>query len=852
MAEVTRKDLERMLTAAKVKKEPAEVIAEIQNGLTYLNAHGLDVITDADEPKAPPIKPEGIGTLQQGGPLAEPIGPLRSAAPVPEKPPQISDIGADERSRLENLNTKVGNLVSGNDRKVAETEAMNDWSHLPEVRWLELHGTPLEVLSLATSDPKSRAEILRKKFPDLLPMEDEKGNWTYKSSMDGKDYADKPGVRLSDIPGMIISGVEQTALTALTGGAGILARLVFGGALQSGHELLNRAMGAKTDHAKSGLNVGVSALAEGLIPTAGNVAKGAANIAENVLLKGAPQAKAFKKALMAAQEAERIIDSTPKPINQENFLGAMKDVARTRGGGQEIQNLGRQMDVNPGIIKSYVDEGVDAYFHPDAATKQQYVRTIMQAVKANKGSELKAQVFDYNKGLLESSDLMLKRLGASDDIDQTSFYLKKVMSDERNNTKQETSALYNEFEKQIGTREVKTDNVLKRISEEEARFTYPDEEIDPVLREIKQRLTPRKMDVKDDAGNIVGSYLKYPKIGTLENEKRKIGMALKSMPQGPYEKMGNKGFLKSLYGPLDEDYKIAAEKAGLSDLLSAATSSRVTQDALEENNKTIFGKLMKGHLVTPLTTGMARSSRGNSDDFVTLVQALPKGTPEKDALRKEVISTGLYTAFGGTGPKMDLNKFYKFWGALESPAGGHGRAKTALLTNLPEEATNTMKNWYNIAKGVALTSKEYTGTGVTQTLRDRLAAADTVLGNFYHAATETAAGPLVVRAGMAAGGTWPGIALQAILGVAKGARKGLDPIIITDKIVALPEFQRALITNDWTAFTKLPLMKKFMRAINQPEDLNSIQQFIKSGLQTKQRLQATTQETPIVPQEPEE
>jgi hypothetical protein len=50
------------------------------------------------------------------------------------------------------------------------------------------------------SSPDQAVEIIKSNFPATEVMQDEKGNFILRSSMDGKDYAIPPGFAMGDLP----------------------------------------------------------------------------------------------------------------------------------------------------------------------------------------------------------------------------------------------------------------------------------------------------------------------------------------------------------------------------------------------------------------------------------------------------------------------------------------------------------------------------------------------------------------------------------------------------------------------------------------------------------------------------
>lgn len=93
----------------------------------------------------------------------------------------------------------IREAITGNERKTATTEALPDWGGMPELNDLSVAGFKTGLGTLLSS-PQETAQIIKANYPGVEVRQDEHGNFIMRSSMDGKEYAIKPGFQVSDIP----------------------------------------------------------------------------------------------------------------------------------------------------------------------------------------------------------------------------------------------------------------------------------------------------------------------------------------------------------------------------------------------------------------------------------------------------------------------------------------------------------------------------------------------------------------------------------------------------------------------------------------------------------------------------
>lgn len=196
---------------------------------------------------------------------------------------------------------------SGKARATAETQTLPSYIQMPEIaaadtlRGIMLSGKAEEIKNVITSTS-----------PDVTVRQDAKGNYIFKSAMDGKEYAIRPGAEWSDLlrvaPAVGVGlATAPAAAAAMPAGAGAIALgAATGAAGQLGIEALRTATGMLGEEQTLGGALGRTAIATGLgaaIPGAGAVLRAARPMA--TAARGAPAVmpEPMPAALQAVPEA---------------------------------------------------------------------------------------------------------------------------------------------------------------------------------------------------------------------------------------------------------------------------------------------------------------------------------------------------------------------------------------------------------------------------------------------------------------------------------------------------------------------------------------------------------------------
>jgi hypothetical protein len=138
--------------------------------------------------------------------------------------------------------------VTGTARATPETQALPEWTSMPELNQMSVASFKTALGSLLTN-PKETVQILQANFPGVQVRQDAKGNYLLRSSVDQKEYAIPPGFSMGDIP-RAIGGLA--AFTPAGRAATIPGAIVAGGATQAAIEATQAATGGKFDNGEIG------------------------------------------------------------------------------------------------------------------------------------------------------------------------------------------------------------------------------------------------------------------------------------------------------------------------------------------------------------------------------------------------------------------------------------------------------------------------------------------------------------------------------------------------------------------------------------------------------------------------
>ncbi len=268
-------------------------------------------MTQLDEMYADLQEADALGDVELARVIAAKIKEVESAQAQPAPTPQ------EEPGLL----AKAGDLFTGNLRATEETDTLPDWGGMPEMNEITSKEGWKTAIGTMMTGPAETAQIISANYPGVQVRQDAKGNYIMRSSIDGKEYAIKPGFQLSDIPR---AGMALAAFTP----AGRATSILGGAAASAGTQAAIEASQAATGGNVDTQDIAMSGVAGGAVPA---VIKGVQ--AGRAAMAPATQQAANVAGDIAEAEARGIPVMTSDVMPPQTFIG------------QTAQRLGERIPV---------------------------------------------------------------------------------------------------------------------------------------------------------------------------------------------------------------------------------------------------------------------------------------------------------------------------------------------------------------------------------------------------------------------------------------------------------------------------------------------------------------------------
>lgn len=784
-----------------------------------------------------------------------------------------------EKTEELSLLGRVREAVTGEERRVPETEALPDWTALPELNqrpdYLSarfLTGTDPRTMSrtaLMSSSPEESVQIIQSQFPGVQMRQDERGNYILRSAIDGKEYAIKPGIRGSDIP-----RVAGTALAFTPAGR---ARTITGGiaatgATQGGIELTQALAGGEFNPE----DVATAAALGGAPPAAARVLPGIGPLANATLERlrlrrpaaaapelppqgpggpppagmaaaapepppagpagpGAaarppmPGAGAMPEPPRAAPRPATAMPETPpaapRPaapaMSGEEMVQATRAAARGGMGSQSAQaRLAEAAAPNPETMAAAQRLGIAEHLQPDHVTTSQAFRELSQAVKSVPGSALREQEIKGLQAVAERATRIIDDAGRMPRAELNAT-VKTALQDTVTQMEAKADKLYNRLREVIPARTQATpEKTLSFINRRLEDLGGERADLTLLERRILARLSPKN----DGTG---------PTYTLTDNFRREAGRATRG--QGPF-KDADTGLAKELNRLLSDDLNAVAERFGAKELSDAAKAIVRQRKSIEDDMTALFGRDLSNSLLSRMDQAFQGVTKGDVTKLAEFISAVPKD------MRQQVMASGLASAFNKAARDGSLNfaTYANWWKGLEQ----NRQAMTLIMSNLPRESRQQLRDLATVSDGISSALRERITTGRINVIRDQLQPADTLAQRVFQVAQRSAVGaPLeALTTGMGMPGT--GLAAGITSALMKTGKS--EPLKAADTLLASAEFQNmAKATVEQSA----PKMEQAARRMAQsrafqnfaekaaaPRELNAAIQWIMSATQAAQNL----------------
>jgi hypothetical protein len=559
------------------------------------------------------------------------LDPIALAAAIAEAESAPQQAPAPERGFL----AGIVESVTGAERTTPEIEGMKGWQRLPELNRI----TP-EMLAVtfggALAQTDELAQIIQQQFPGVKMRRDDKGNYIFRSAIDGQEYAIKPGVDLGDIPRALYgimaftpAGRAKTLMGGAIGAAGTEAAIQTGeaaaggefdvqqiplaGATEAGGRLLfgglSRAMRGPEAPPAPAPSVPAAA-APAMPPAAGAAMPLAVPPAAGPRIGMGPTGRpTLGAAAMTAEEAAE--DEFRKMMRRAALGGAGSQAAR--------ESLAKMAVGNPEVRAAAERLGID--MPPDVWSDHTQLRSAIGLARSQIGSAARRDWEESLTGAVRRADDALEAIDASPDLSLISDNILRNIEKTRADLKREASGLYRQVDAAVRpgllvdpTNSVRLLNA--RISELGGAGA---------LRGKEKEL----FDVVTDPD----TPMTYARLVTL---KQDVGRALEGRG-GPYTDV-NEAVLKRVYGALAEDQLAVAGSVGgdeLRQILRLANQTTAKQKALEKRIVNAFGKDLDGSIATALRVAIMGGRSGDISGLNRVLKTVPK------ELQRETVASAI-------------------------------------------------------------------------------------------------------------------------------------------------------------------------------------------------------------------
>jgi len=588
---------------------------------------------------------------------------------------------------------------------------------------------------------------------------------------------------------------EQPALQAAAGGAAGVA----------GQAVQENGGGAGAQLAAS-LAAGIAA------PAAAGAASRAASAA-----RARPAAPAATPAVMAPAE----LATTARAAAN----GGLGSKSATR-------ELAEQSMLDQRAIDAAKRLGIADYLQPDHVTTNQAYRELSQAIKSVPGSVTRMAELEGLEAVARRADEIVVQYGGTNDPSSLNNTIKNTMLGTADDLTKKADSLYSQLRSVIPARDPAAAPTVLSFIEKRAADLGGAKHLSPMEKMIVAKLTPKSRSVQEAVpGNPLMPGQQLPTTRTVQqvepptyallDDVRRDLTAARVKRQGPF-KDADTGLIKKLEASLAADQRAAIEPYGMLDTFNAAQKAVAVRKGLEDDMVSLFGKQISESMVGDLSSAMAALPKGDTSKFINLMKAIPEN------LRQEATATGLTTAFNisAKNQKLSFSNFANWYEGLLKNKQAHA----ALMSNLPLEARTQMRDFYRVARGISLATKERITTGRLLAVEKDLRGADNLMSNIYGVAKRAAAGVATEAITTPLG--LPGAGVAAGLTSALMKSKP-DTIAAADKLISSPEFLSAV--RNPAAIQSLAAsraFKAFVGALRNPSEIGDPIQWLARSMAT--------------------
>jgi hypothetical protein len=695
----------------------------------------------------------------------------------------------------------IGESITGTRRTTPTTESLPDYAAMPELSAFSMAGFKSALGTMMTS-PEETVQVIQANFPGVQVTQDEKGNYLLQSSIDGKQYAIKPGFQVSDIPraaGAIAAFTPAGRLTTIPAAIGGAA------ATQTAIEASQAATGGEFNLGEVGMAAATAPIApllSRIIPPAFQAVKEGV---KSVVGRVAPSAAPAVAPVVAPAVAQVTDDAVNLLVQKASGTGFGSTAARNR--------LADLAQINVAAKEAADRLGIE--LPADVFSDNPQVRAAAGLTRSVAGSDIEAawrtavtQAVDKADNILKQFDATFVEGAVAPGV--VSQKIKDSLTSTRSSLNKEAGKIYNLVDEAVPKTTIVTLPKLKQT-----------------LDAVKAEVGDRGMSAAEQnlAKMISEGKVSY---GRLMREKTLIGKALSKL-DSPYGSMAEAD-LKRLYAALSDDQLTNVANVGgepLRQQLRAANLLYAKERALGQRIVNAFGQDIEGSVANKMRTAITSAAKGDAGEFNRLLKSVPKD------LQKETIATALASvtrsARGAEKGGFGFSEFADLYPKLRA----NPPVYKTIVDTLGKDSADTLRDLFEISKRVTEARANVLTTGKAN---QAFANPEGLIGKVMESSLAQRAATTVVS-------TVPGggaIAPDIIKFMSKGAD---ERVKAAGKLFADENFQKLAIDSakgtPSAATLKATVMssafKKFADAAKLPKSVDARLQWLQQAVQAERQ-----------------
>jgi hypothetical protein len=716
----------------------------------------------------------------------------------------------------------IAESVTGRARTTPETQALPEWTGMPELNQMSVASFKSALGSLL-SNPKETVQILQSNFPQLGVRQDAKGNYILKSSVDQKEYAIPPGFSMGDIPravGGLLAFTPAGRATTLAGAAGTAGltqaaieatQAATGGEISPTEIAVATATGPLGQVIQRAVPPVVTAVKKGVEQVTGRPPVPAAVVPEAPAMPAVPQVEIPPTPAITPVVAEVTEEEVGSLIKKASGTGFGSTAARDR--------LADLAQVN--VAAKEAADRLGIQLPADVFSDNPQVRAAAGLTRSVAGGEAEAAWRNTVTQAVDKADNAIKQFDATFVEGAVapgvvSQKIKDTLTKTRSDLNTEAGKIYNSVDEKVP----KTTLVdLPKLRET----------LDAVKAEVGEAgmsAPERNLSKMIEAGNVT--------YGRLKREKQLIGNAINKL-ESPYGSMAEAD-LKRLYAALADDQLTNVGNVGgetLRQELRAANLLYAKERALGKRIVNAFGQDIEGSVANKMRTAITSAAKGDTGEFNRLLKTVP------DDLRKETLATALASvtrsARGAEKGGFGFSEFADLYPKLRA----NPPVFKTIVDTLGKDSADVLRDLFEVSKRVTEARANVLTTGKANQALLQGMQAESLIGKVMES---TLAKGVVTGAAATGGPILAGAASVITSALTQGNK---DALKSAGKLFADESFQSLAIeaaTKGESAASLRraavsPAFSKFADSVGLPKNVDARIQFLQSAIQAGQATQ---------------